>query len=329
MNKIGNFTRLVGLGIATAGLVACGGGSSDGSSSGGGTGQMSLAVTDAPVDSASRVVVRFTHVELQPSDGERIRIDLGEDESVREIDLLALQGEDYEFLFEDEEVPAGDYEWIRFYLEPEEGASSPPLSNFATSSFIEFVDDYRENLTIPGGLQAGLQLSSGFSVADGEEVSFTVDFDLRKAIREDPQFEGYHRMRRSLRLVDNREAGAITGTVDPDRLPADFTCEEREEGLHACPGAAVYVFEGLDREPRDLRDDDDDAVTTANVHYRHVEATGDWEYRYTAGFLEAGDYTVALTFQADEDDPEAATPIDFVDQANAEVEAGETTEVNF
>jgi len=214
MHKIGNLTRLVGLGIATAGLVACGGGSS-----GGGTGQMSLAVTDAPVDSASRVVVRFTYIELQPSDGERIRIDLGEDESVREIDLLALQGEDSEFLFEDAEVPAGDYDWIRFHLEREEGVSAPPLSNFATSSFIEFVDGYSENLIIPGGLQAGLQLSSGFSIAEDEEASFTVDFDLRKAIREDTRFEGYHRMRRSLRLVDNREAGAITGTVDPVAFP--------------------------------------------------------------------------------------------------------------
>lgn len=294
---------------------------------------MSLAVTDAPVDSAERVVVRFTHVELQPADGERITIEFDEEDeenSVREIDLLALQGEDSEFLFEDEEVTAGDYSWIRFHLEPEEGASAPPLSNYATSSFIEFVDGYSENLTIPGGLQAGLQLSSGFSVPEDGAVSLTVDFDLRKAIREDPRFEGYHRMRRSLRLVDNDTAGSITGTVDPALLPDGYTCEDRgEDGVEACPGAAVYVFEGEDREPVDLRDTEDDAITTANVEYRHVEEDGDWEYRYMAGFIEPGDYTVALTFEADEDDPEEETPIDFVDQANATVEAGEATEVDF
>nr|WP_019594421.1 DUF4382 domain-containing protein [Thioalkalivibrio sp. ALM2T] len=291
---------------------------------------MSLAVTDAPVDSASRVVVRFTHIELQPSDGERIRIDLGEDEEVREIDLLTLQGEDSEFLFEDEEVPAGEYAWLRFHLEESEEVVDFPGSQggIATTSFIEFMDGNEDRLIIPGGNQAGLQLSGGFSVPEDGEVSFTVDFDLRKAIVEDSR-DGFHRMRRSLRLVDNDAVGAITGTVDPTLFPDDFTCEEREEGLHACPGAAVYVFEGLDREPRDLRDDDDDAVTTANVQYRHIEETGDWEYRYTAGFLEAGEYTVALTFEAGEDDPEEETPIEFVDQANAEVEAGETTEVNF
>ena len=330
MNKIGNLTRLVGLGIATAGLVACGGGSSDGSSSGGGTGQMSLAVTDAPVDSASRVVVRFTHVELKPEDGESILIDVSEEgEPVREIDLLTLQGQASETLFENEEVPAGDYAWLRFHLEKDDERASFPGSqgDIATTSFIEFVDKPEEGLIIPGGNQAGLQLSSGFSVPEDGQVSFTVDFDLRKAIKEDSR-DGFHRMRRSLRLVDNGSVGSVTGTVDPTIVPGD-RCEEREEGLHACPGVAVYVFEDHDREPRDLRDDDDDAVTTANVYYRHVEASGDWEYRYTAGFLEAGDYTVALTFEADQDDPEEATPIDFVDQANAEVEAGEATEVNF
>ncbi|MFO8003272.1 DUF4382 domain-containing protein [Thioalkalivibrio sp.] len=328
MNRIGNLTRLVGLGIASAGLVACGGGSSGGGDSGG-TGQMSLAVTDAPVDSASRVVVRFTHVELKPEEGGSILIDVSEEgEPVREIDLLTLQGEAFETLFENEEVPAGDYAWLRFHLEENDDQASFPGSqgDIATTSYIQF-DGYSDNLIIPGGNQAGLQLSSGFSVPEDGQVSFTVDFDLRKAIKEDSR-DGFHRMRRSLRLVDNSSVGSITGTVDPTIVPGD-RCEEREEGLHSCPGLAVYVYEDHDREPRDLRDDEDDAVTTANVYYRHVEATGDWEYRYTAGFLEAGDYTVALTFEAGEDDPEEATPIEFVDQANAEVEAGETTEVNF
>ncbi|WP_019571609.1 DUF4382 domain-containing protein [Thioalkalivibrio sp. ALMg3] len=326
MHKIGNLTRLVGFGIATAGLVACGGGGS----SGGGTGQMSLAVTDAPVDSASRVVVRFTHVELKPEQGGSILIDVSEEgEPVREIDLLTLQGEDFKPLFENEEVPAGDYAWLRFHLEKDDERAGFPGSqgDIATTSFIEFVGGNQDRLIIPGANQAGLQLSSGFSVPEDGQVSFTVDFDLRKAIKEDSR-EGFHRMRRSLRLVDNSSVGSITGTVDPTIVPGD-RCEEREEGLHACPGVAVYVFEDHDREPRDLRDDDDDAVTTANVYYRHVEATDDWEYRYTAGFLEAGDHTVALTFEADQDDPEEATLIEFVDQANAEVTAGDATRMDF
>ena len=326
------FKLAAALAAATA-LAGCNTSSDSGGSSSGETGQMSLAVTDAPVDSAVRVVVRFTHIELKPAgNGDRVRIDF--DEPVREIDLLALQGDNSVFLFEDEEVPAGRYDWIRFYLEPDGGASSPPLSNFATSSFIEFEDEYRENLIIPGGLQAGLQLVSGFTVPANGSASFTVDFDLRKAIRpaSDPQFSGYHRMRRALRIVDNANVGTITGTVDPSIIPADLECYDQgwdHSDYQICPGAAVYVFEGSDQTPRDIRDTAGDPVTTANVHLRYVEESGDWEYRYTAGFLLEGDYTVALTFAADLDDPEEETPIAFEDAANASVEAGETTVVDF
>jgi hypothetical protein len=210
---------------------------------------------------------------------------------VREIDLLALQGEDSEFLFQGVQVPAKDYDWIRFYLEPEPGASAPPLSNFATSSFIEFENDYRENLIIPGGLQAGLQLVSGFTVPEDDSVAFTVDFDLRNAIQKDEQFEGYHRMRRALRLVDNSNVGVITGTVDPTLFPSGYTCNENAK---ICPGLSVVVYavdsdqnggdpEEAESEKMQAAAVLEDPLTTANVRYRQVN--GSWEYRYTVGFL--------------------------------------------
>lgn len=320
---------LLGMVAASATLLACNSGSSGGSSSSSGdTGQMSLAVTDAPIDDAVEVVIRFTHVELQPADGDRVRIDFDDDE-VREIDLLALQGEESEFLFEDEEIPAGEYNWIRFYLEPDPEASGPPVSNFATSSYILFADGNRDNLVIPGGLQQGLQLVSGFTVPAGGVISLTVDFDLRTAIRPS-EFEGYHRLRRALRVVDNSEVGVISGAVEPDILPDDLVCVRLSDShdYDTCPGVAVYVFEG-DTTPQNIQDSDGDPVTTANIRFEHDSETGEWEYRYTAGFLSPGTYTVALTFQADDDDPETDTPIDFVDDALAEVFAGERTIVNF
>lgn len=109
MTRIKKFAQLVGLGLATLGLVACGGsGSTDGGNNlttQSGTGLMSLAVTDSPLDKgAKRVVVRFTHVELQPvDDGERVVIYFDEpapgnepapiDESVPAEQLQALAEE--------------------------------------------------------------------------------------------------------------------------------------------------------------------------------------------------------------------------------------------
>ena len=270
MTSIKKLAQIVGLGLATMGLVACGGGgSTDGGSNlttQSGTGLMSLAVTDAPpiIDQAARVVVKFTHIELQPAgDDERVVICLDKDpaylldasggetscplpDEPREIDLLALQGEESEFLFEGVEVPAGNYDWIRFYLEPAPGASAPPLSNLLTSSYIDFSEDglpKSPNLIIPGGLQAGLQLVSGFAVPQGGVASFTVDFDLRNMIRPDNQFEGYYRMRRALRLVDNSNVGVITGTIEvgpyTELLEVAATCTQDGD---RCPGLSVSVY---------------------------------------------------------------------------------------
>ena len=69
-------------------LGACGGG-------GGGsdTGQLSIAVTDAPIDMGiTAVSVRFTGIELKPENGSSILFDFGVDNE-RDIDLLQLQGE--------------------------------------------------------------------------------------------------------------------------------------------------------------------------------------------------------------------------------------------
>ena len=348
MPNLKQLAQFVGLGLATMGLVACGGG---GTTEGGntlttqsGTGLMSLAVTDAPIDGATRVVIRFTHVELQPvDDGERVVIYFDEPAlveepvdpdppeegtetvleiavedvdsepkrgAVREIDLLTLQGENSEPLFDEVEVPAGDYAWIRFYLEPEPGPSSPPLSNFLTSSYIEFEVGDRANLIIPGGLQAGLQLVSGFTVPEGGSVAFTVDFDLRNMIRPDSRFEGYYRMRRALRLVDNSTVGVITGTVAPALFPENYTCDENTP---ICPGLSVFVHNagGTEPEPGSDPDEGGDAIvivssveeplTTANVVYEYVDASGQWEHRYTAAFLSEGAYNLALTLESPED----------------------------
>ena len=52
-------------------------------------------------------------------------------------------------------------------------------------------------------------------------------------------------------------------------------------------------------------------------------------FKYTAGFIEQGDYTVAFTCQFSSDNPEVDDMIEFVMPTNATVIAGQATTADF
>jgi hypothetical protein len=292
-------------------FVACGGGGGGGDS--GGTGTMSLYLTDAPVDSAERVVVAFTGVELKPAGGSSIEYYFCDDGSpdgsvsetpcttpfIRQIDLLALEGGGSELILDQVEVPAGRYEWLRLKVNAERGV-------IIDDSFIEFEGPLQESLWIPSGYETGLKLVSGFVVPAGGHADFTVDFDLRKSVTNPEGSYLDYILKPALRIIDNSQVGSIAGTVDAE-LTEDSSCTG---------GNAVYVYSGHDVTPIDVRGAVTDPLTTAIVN-------GSYEYR--AAFLPAGDYTVAFTCQADQDDPVSPDSLTFVGAANVNVVAGEET----
>lgn len=100
--------------LACALLAGCGGGS--GGTSEPLSGTLSLAVTDAPVDDVSEVVVQFTGVRVKPRSGEAIEIDFG---APLNIDLLSLTGENSATLLNGEPLPAGEYDWIALEVNAE------------------------------------------------------------------------------------------------------------------------------------------------------------------------------------------------------------------
>lgn len=263
------------------------------------TGRITLAVTDAPVDGATSVVVEFTGVELKRSGG----TETFEFDEPRSIDLLALTGDESLDLLEGQIVPAGSYQWISLKVNAERSS---------TDSFIELDDGSMHSLWIPSGAQSGLRLVQGFTVAVGGTSDFTVDFDLRKSVH-DPEgsFPDYV-LRPALRLVDNLEVGTIVGTVDPSLVTEG--CE-----------AAVYAFTGSGVTPDDEDPDDAQTDPITSTQIELDDATG--IFGFEIGFLEAGDYTLAFTCEADMDDPAADDEITFSATDDATVSAGEITEV--
>jgi len=53
------------------------------------------------------------------------------------------------------------------------------------------------------------------------------------------------------------------------------------------------------------------------------------DFTYVVGFLTEGDYTAAFTCEADGDDPEEPSEIDFLQTENTAIEVGETTTLDF
>lgn len=257
------------------------------------SGRLTLSITDAPIDDAAAVTVNFTGVELKPKNGPAVLVTF---ETMKSIDLMGLTGGITDDLLTDYIVESGEYNWLRLVVANDPGN-------------IELVDGTVEPLTIPSGAQTGLKMNRGFTIAVGGVTQFTIDFDLRKSVH---LANGQFILRPTLRLVDNLEVGTLTGSVDASLLSATDGCVDEVGGINA----VVYVFSGTDVVPADIAGEASDPLTTAIV---------DAEGNYTVAFLEVGEYTLALTCQADMDDPAKIDTFDFIDSRNAVVIASETT----
>ncbi|MEO9586076.1 MULTISPECIES: DUF4382 domain-containing protein [Marinobacter] len=296
MNQSLKYLTVLGF---TGALTACGGGDDSSSLSRGETGSVSVGLTDAPVDSAQQVNIEVTALVLQPSDGERRRFEL---ELPAPVNLLDLQGGSFESLVTDEEVPAGNYNWMRIEL----GDDNTVLLDDGSSHI----------LTTPSA--RGVQ-TSGFTVPAGGEVSLTIDFDVRKSLV-NPVGQDSYRLKPVLRLVDNSEVGTIEGTV-----AGELITQECGDVMTPEFAGNVYVHEGSDAVPDDIGSENEPLVVAP------VDENG--TYTYTAAFIPAGEYTVSYTCGDDliEDDQEQPSDdeIAFVGAQNVTVIAGETATADF
>ena len=305
-------------------VVGCnGGGSSSPSST---TGQLILGLTDAPVESATRVVVAFTGIELKPvGDAPPLDPIVFDETSCNEfdaatgtcsIDLLELTGDTRKVVFNGS-IPAGDYEWVRLMVDADRDEMD---------SYIELDDGSMCSIWVPSGDETGLKIVSGITVTANGVSDYTLDFDVRSSLTVPPglAFQSTEAcnqnyiLKPAIRIVDTTETGTIAGTVPESLLDGAEACV-RESTSQLYESAAVYIFENFDGTA--VADDIDDEsvnpnpITTASVVYDATAVT----YNYEAGFLLAPeDYLVALTCTGgvdmpDDDnfDPSSADPQEF------------------
>ena len=293
MVQKGVLRRMIPMLAPGATLTACDSG--DGAA----TGELSMGITDAPVNNATAVVVEFTGVEIHGPNDQTQTITF---DSPKTIDLLTFTGNAAETLFEDETVLAGDYQWARLQVNAEPST---------IDSYIDLTDGSQHSLYVPSGAETGLKMNTGFSVPEDGSAAFTIDFNLRKSVH-DPEGTTDYVLRPTLRLLDNDEVGTIAGTVNSS-----------EVGSGCDP--AVYAFEGSGVTPDDQDGNSPDPANSAIPEYNANTDTHDYEI----GWLKGGDYTVSYTCDAAADDPATDDAITFDDSKNATVTATQTTDVDF
>ena len=278
----------------------------------------SLAISDAPVDDLSEVVVCFNQIELKGSSGDVV-FTVGNEEGMITanelcldnnddvipntvgIDLMLYTGSDSIALVDDISIEAGDYTQLRLIM--------------ADGSYgIDVQTSEKIGVSVPSN---ELKLD-GFTATLGGTVDFTLEFDLNKAMTNPVGQSGYFLKPRGVRLVDNNEAGHIDGTVS-ETLLIDNQCTPLSDS--SANVASVYLYEGSDLAIETLEDNGGDE--NANLPYASTAVTFDSEqtsYNFEIGFITAGDYTIAVSCDTD-DDPEVDEDISFITSQNVTVAA--------
>jgi hypothetical protein len=297
-----SFSRILIVATSTALLAACGGSDGDGGGQAQ-TGFLKVGITDAPVDMAAAVVVKFTGVELKPQGGPAFSIDFATPKS---LDLIQLQGEDRALLLDNEEILAGEYEWMRLKVEAD--------PNVAGDSYLQLEQSGAEcEMRVPSGDQTGLKLIRGFTIGVGTTTDFTIDFDLRKSIVAPPGQTTIvdtcnnqaFMLKPVLRIVDNLQVGTIAGDVDPNLIAA--RCAGPDQAPY--PGN-VYLFGPVPAGGTVMPDDYDGVENDPNGADALTSAMVDPNtFRYTIGFVPEGNYRVAYTCDPDDAGIDADAPV--------------------
>ncbi|MBA53743.1 MAG: hypothetical protein CMK89_04750 [Pseudomonadales bacterium] len=281
---------MLGLALITT-LSACGG---SGSESGSGTGQLSLSITDAPVDGAKAVWITIDEVYLKHSsdNASEQKITLsGPDispEGTLTVNLLDLSGGELRQLFNSETVPSGKYQWVRFGLVED-------------TAKIVWDDDTDSPLSMPANKNE-LKTSGSFTVAEDNSVAYIIDWDLRKSIVEFNKDQ--YKLKPVLHIKRDDFYAYVEGTVSDESFSL---C-----GPEQVP--AVYVFSGFDQTPDDIGG----ALNVVTSSYVRADA-GHYFY---VGPVDPAEYTFAFTCEAYDDDPEDDDNITFISTLNVALSSG-------
>jgi hypothetical protein len=301
--------------LAMTALVGCSGGGGGSGDSPAGRSTLSVSLMDAPVDGVTAVFVRITSMWIKPTGGPAVQLPLTS--TPLDVNLLALTDTNAAILINEAVIEPGSYEWLAMDVAAERGVrDSYVLTETGGEEEIE--------LRVPSGR---VRLVSGFDVPSNEALRLLFDWDMRQGLVYPPG-QGQYLLKPAFRMLDVTAYGVLQGTIAAATVgtsldPATNNCAS-DDKVDLKVGNVVYVFSGS-VTPDDVDGTDDPVTTIAATQ----NAAGDYVYRTV---IDPGTYTVVLTCEAGNDDPEAADEITFlspVGTTNPVTNTGNQTTVNF
>jgi hypothetical protein len=149
-----------------------------------------------------------------------------------------------------------------------------------------------------------------------EDFALVLTLDLRLSLADTD--DGYV-LTPVLRAVQSEDASTVEGSVSESLLSKSSCQQDRD----LAEGVAVYLFESHDTTPDDYDGVDADPIATAPV----TGSSG--SYRYSLDDLAAGDYTVALTCDGDEEDGQSNDDLSFRDDQNVTLDNSDSETIDF
>jgi hypothetical protein len=286
--------------LSTLGLSGCGCGfdCNNGSNNDGPT-VLDLGFSaDAPED-LKQVVIEVDRITLVRPGGSDVTIDRFTIEELDAVDAdtvqIALQqhvGLNQLLVARNIEAGAQSYSGVRLQI----------LDGDINRSYVQQPDDILKPINL-----AGSELSlPGFTLATGDQT-VTVTFGLAQALQFREGSDDYLLAADGMRVQENGTSASLTGRVSSALFDKESPCDAKEEP-EAGNRIYLYAATGLgsnqagDVFNADSATDIPDGITAplAVATLTRDALTGNWQY--ALGFLPAGDYTLAFSCDAADDD---------------------------
>jgi Domain of unknown function (DUF4382) len=299
MNNTRNSRALQAL-LISGFLSACGSSSNDPEIN---TSDVGIRFSDAPLEELESVTISVDKLIFNQS-GEDIIVDTFTSEELNlinsdtfQLDLLDYQGLESSLILDSVKLPVGDYQNLRISIQDND------------DSYVQEVGSVtHKELKVPSGeLKLG-----GFSVEATSSQTFVIEFGLRQAMTYNPGPDRYILKPRGVRIIRLEDAASISGTVD---LSTNSCLASENTSL----SHVAYLYEGHDltsnllgdvfvretdlevTEENNIAGTDYDADVADTIIAPHVATSIDENGHYLFPYLASGNYTVAISCNAPED----------------------------